>query len=133
MSANRAQRRHPRRYEWPMVTVVHPDHGSYRLHIHGTRPRSTGVLTLVVFGNGANSVQQCDVVFSTAAGTNSDVVQLGQEEITEDLGLFLAAKIHAEPVSTRRTKTQQRCADCWPPTADAGRTVVTGTPTLRRR
>lgn len=82
-----------------MVTVVHPEHGSYRFHVHGTRARGTGTLTLVAFGNGANSVQQCDVVFNVAAGTDSDVVQLQQDEITEDLGVFLAAKIYADPAA----------------------------------
>jgi hypothetical protein len=55
------------------------------------------MLTLVAFGNGASSVQQCDVVFDVAAGTDSDVVQLEQDEIPEELGVFLAAKIHADP------------------------------------
>jgi hypothetical protein len=97
VSANRAQRRHPRPYEWPMITVVHPEHGSYRFGVHGTRRRGTDTLTLVAFGNGANSVQQCDVVFDVAAGTGSDVVQLEQREMSDDLGLFLAAKVHADP------------------------------------
>jgi hypothetical protein len=95
-----AERRHPdpeAGYSWPVITVVHPDHGSYRFGIHGTRKRGTDTLTLVAFGNGAGSVQQCDVVFDVAATTASDVVQLRQDEMTEDLGVFLAAKIQAEP------------------------------------
>jgi hypothetical protein len=86
-----------RQYEWPMVTIVHPDHGSYLLHVHGTRKRGTDALTLTVFGNGANSVQQCDVVFACAEGTDSDVVHLDRADITEDLSIFLAAKIHDDP------------------------------------
>lgn len=85
------------RYAWPMLTVVHPEHGSFRLHVHGVRKRGTGSLTLVAFGNGAPSVKQADLVRSVARGTGSEIVQLDEDDISESLGLFLAAKVHEDP------------------------------------
>ncbi len=55
------------------------------------------VLTLVAFANAPKSEQMCDIVFSTAAGTGSDVVQMDESDISEDLALFIAAKAHASP------------------------------------
>jgi hypothetical protein len=65
--------------------------------VHGMRRRGTPVLTLVAFANAPKSEQMCDIVFSTAAGTGSDVVQMDESDISEDLALFIAAKAHASP------------------------------------
>jgi hypothetical protein len=104
MSANRARKRHPDPpeppYEWPMITVVHPDHGSFRFHVHGIRgrgPNGHSVVTLVAFGNGASSHKQVDMVLDTAHGTHSEIIRVHEDDISEDLGIVLAEKQHANP------------------------------------
>ena len=84
-------------YSWPMVTIVHPDHGSFLVHIHGVRKRGTGTLTLMAFANGATSVQQAGIVRAMARGVDSEIVQLSEDDVSDDLGVFLAAKVHADP------------------------------------
>jgi hypothetical protein len=33
----------------------------------------------------------------TSVGTDSEIVELTEDDISEDLGIFLAAKVHADP------------------------------------
>jgi hypothetical protein len=35
-------------YEWPQITAIHPDHGSYRFAVHGVRAPD-GTITLMAF------------------------------------------------------------------------------------
>lgn len=86
-------------YEWPMITVLHPEFGSYRLHVHGLRPRGSADLTLVVFANGASSVKQAGLVEQVADGIGSEIVQLSEDDISEPLAVFMAAQAHAKPDS----------------------------------
>lgn len=84
-------------YTWPAVTVIHPEHGSYRMNVHGVR-HPDGAVTLMAFTfDQGQQRKQVDLVFSVAAAQKSDVIQLEEADIPEDLGVFLAAKAHASP------------------------------------
>jgi len=96
MTGGRSLRVAGKPYEWPSVTVVHPEFGSYRLDIHGVRRKGSGIVTLVVF-SGALSTEQVPIVRSTAEGTGSEIVQLSEDDISQDLAVFLAAQVHAKP------------------------------------
>jgi hypothetical protein len=76
-------------YTWPRVTVVHPEHGSYQMDVHGLRSLS-GALTLVAY-QGVDSDKQVELVRQTATGTESTIERLTEADISEDIALLLAA------------------------------------------
>jgi hypothetical protein len=87
-------------YEWPLISVVHPDHGSYEFAIHGVRA-ATGAVTLMAFHGvpAGDPAKMNDVVFDTARGTRSQVIRLCEDDVSDELAVFLAAQAHAKPLT----------------------------------
>ena len=85
-------------YEWPRINMISPDHGAFRFSIHGVRA-ADGTVTLMAFHGQpeADDSKMLDVVFETARGTRSRVIELSESDITERLGLFVAAQAEANP------------------------------------
>lgn len=85
-------------YEWPRVNIIHPDHGSFRFSVHGVRAAS-GCVTLMAFHGQpeAATTKMVNLVFEAARGIHSRVIELSEEDISEDLAIFIAAKAHANP------------------------------------
>jgi hypothetical protein len=82
-------------YEFPRVTVIHPEHGSYQVDVHCLRSPD-GALVLVAF-NGVPSYEQVPMVRKVAIGTGDELVDLAQDDITEDMAMLLAANFNANP------------------------------------
>lgn len=83
------------RYEWPEVTAIHREHGSYKMDIHGLRAPD-GHIVLVAF-LGKDTTKQVDLVRSTSTNMNYPIVDLEADDISDDIGLRLAAQFHANP------------------------------------
>jgi len=85
-------------YEWPQVSIIHPEHGSFRFSIHGVRA-SDGCVTLLAFHGRpeAEKPKMVDVVFSSARNLRAEVIELSEDDVSEDLGIFVAAQAHAHP------------------------------------
>lgn len=85
-------------YSWPRVNAIHPECGSFQFSVHGVRS-AAGSVTLMAFHGGpeADQTKMVDVVFDTARGTRSRVIQLSEDDISEALALFVAAQAEAHP------------------------------------
>jgi hypothetical protein len=82
-------------YEWPRITVVHPEFGAYQIDVHCLKSPG-GALVLVAF-HGARSNEQVPIVRQLAEATGDTVEALSEEDISTDMGIRLAAHFHANP------------------------------------
>lgn len=85
-----------KRYEWPQITVVHPEHGSYQMHVHLLRS-PVGELVLAAFSHGVNSRRQVEIVRNIARDLGDTIEPLTEDDISEDMAIRLAAQFHARP------------------------------------
>jgi len=95
MTVYRRARR--RGYSWPRVTAIDPDHGAFRFSVHGIR--KDGIITLMAFHGepAADATKMVDSVFEVARTGGSEVVQLGESDVSEALAAFLAVRAAAKP------------------------------------
>jgi hypothetical protein len=89
----------PPGYEWPRVSVVHPEHGAYQFDVHGVRSHKTGTVTLVVF-TGVTTQRQGRIVRDLLGGLGDEAVPFDRTDISDDLGIWLAAWFHGHPGAT---------------------------------
>jgi hypothetical protein len=82
-------------YEWPQVTVVHPDHGAYQLDVHGLETKSGRIVLMAFLGK--NFPEQVRLVRKTSRDMGFPIVALKTSDITDEIGLRLAAEFHANP------------------------------------
>jgi hypothetical protein len=82
-------------YEWPQVTVVHPDHGAYLMDVHGLQAKNGHIVLMAFLGK--DIPKQVRLVRSTSRDMGFPIVALEAADITEEIGLRLAAHFHTHP------------------------------------
>lgn len=92
-------------YEWPRITAVHPEHGSYEMDVHCLRTTATGALVLYAFGGELIGVsraarsKQVEMIAEVARGTGAVVEPIVKADITQAIAVRLAATFHTKPGS----------------------------------
>jgi hypothetical protein len=90
-------------YQWPQVSVTHPEYGAYTMEIHCLRSLR-GTSTLMAFTghtrpNTAERKAMIDLVAEVARGTDSVIEPIDESDISSDVAVRLAAEIHADPAA----------------------------------
>jgi hypothetical protein len=91
-------------YAWPIVSVIHPDHGVYEMAVHCLRAPD-GAMCLVAFGGPLGHTRpasperrkQVDLVADIARGMGDVIEPLEESDISGDIAELLAAHFHAHP------------------------------------
>lgn len=84
-------------YQWPRVTAIHPEHGSYQLDVHCLRD-SDGAMVLVAF-HGKPSNEQVPRVRLLAEALGAAIEPLAEQDISHELAANLAAHFYDNPGS----------------------------------
>ena len=82
-------------YEWPRVTAVHPEHGAYQMDVHCLRS-ADGALVLVAFQDTPKQ-RQVKIVRKAARERGDAIERLDAADITQEVGVRLAAMFHDNP------------------------------------
>jgi hypothetical protein len=89
------------RYEWPQISLIHPEFGTYNMDVHCVRNPQTDAMVLIVFPGvapiGKARRLQVDLVADVAEGMGDVIVELNGSDISDDVKLRLAANIAAHP------------------------------------
>ena len=89
-------------YMWPMISGIHPEHGSYQMDVHCLHNPATGERTLMAIAgyakpNSTERRRRIEMVADTARGTDSVIEELVDSDITDDISMRLAATLAAHP------------------------------------
>ncbi len=80
------------------MNVIHPEHGAVQFSIHGIRSPD-GCVTLLAFHGTLNDdrAKVVNSVFASARRLRGRVVRLHEDDISEELEIFVAERAHARP------------------------------------
>jgi hypothetical protein len=89
-------------YSWPMISCIHPEHGSYQMDVHCLRDPKTDVRVLMAFAgyakpNSPERKRRVDLVADTAREMGDVIEPLEESDISQDIALRLAATLHDKP------------------------------------
>jgi hypothetical protein len=91
-------------YLWPMISVIHPEHGAYDMDVHCLRDPDTNDRVLVAYSGRTkpNSVERkarIDRLAKVARGLGDVIEPITEDDVTGDIAIRLAAELHTNPVT----------------------------------
>lgn len=95
-------------YAWPSVTAIHPEHGAYTFDVHCVQSPA-GAMVLVAF-KGTNRKRQTRIVRDLARKSGDEIVELAEDDISEDIAVRLAGCFHDRPATKTVVMQVQQAA-----------------------
>jgi hypothetical protein len=90
------------RYNWPQVSVIHPERGVFEMDVHCVRDPKSGETTLLAFPGHTrpNSIErkgQVDLIAEMARTMGNVIEPIDVSDVTDEMALLLAARLWANP------------------------------------
>lgn len=89
-------------YMWPIISVIHPEHGVYEMAVHCLRNPTDSARILIAFlghtkPHSPQRRSQVEMVADTARGIGDVIEPIDESDISDDIAMRLAAEFHAHP------------------------------------